>query len=141
VGANVRSLRQQNGWTVADLAARCAEVASPEMSAAVITNIELGRRDKEGSRRRDVTVDELDVLAAAFSVPPSALMPELDQDMMDVEVIFGLDDMIKRLQHLKEWSERKGTVPAAQRFTLTRRPGPALPFASAPLSGEGKLTI
>lgn len=64
----VRELRQQWGWSAAELAERCAEWGHPQLTASVIANIESGRRDKNGRRRRDVTVDEAFAFARVLQV-------------------------------------------------------------------------
>jgi transcriptional regulator with XRE-family HTH domain len=74
VGRRVRDARMARGWTAKDLAARCAAVGAPEITTAVIANIETGRRDNEGRRRRDVTVDELLTLGYAFDTSPAGLL-------------------------------------------------------------------
>jgi len=93
VAANIRDLRKRRGWTVADLARRCQDLGGAGLTAAVVENIEHGR-PRGGKRTRDVTVDELAVLAAALSVPASALMPALADGPADVGVVplpgFGL---------------------------------------------------
>lgn len=110
VGANIRSLRDQNRWTRDELAARCAERFTPPLTAAMITNIELGKRDKQGNRRRDITVDELIVLADAFSVPPAALLPALAGGVEDVTWQRDSQNMIDRLaafeRHMESLKER-----------------------------------
>jgi hypothetical protein len=58
----------------AELAARCAELGAGHLTENVIENIESGRRDKQGRRRRDVTVDELLTLAVALNVAPVHLL-------------------------------------------------------------------
>jgi hypothetical protein len=60
-----------------DLVARCREFGAPKMSKTVIAHIESGR-PLDGRRRRDVTVDELLVLAQALAVPPMWLCVPLD---------------------------------------------------------------
>lgn len=72
----VRMLRQQHGINRDQLAAACREAGSQRMSAATITNIETGRPSKDGVRRRAVTVDELVVFAAVFSVAPADLLTD-----------------------------------------------------------------
>lgn len=73
---NVKASRQQRGWTAARLAQRCAETGAPEITTAVIANIETGRRDQDGRRRRDVTVDELVAFARALDMRPSELFAD-----------------------------------------------------------------
>lgn len=82
----VRRLRTGRGWTVRQLADRCKEIGAPELSAAVIANIESGRRDKaSGERRRDVTVDEVLALALALDAPPLLLfMPYNGWDQLKI---------------------------------------------------------
>ncbi|WP_182262449.1 helix-turn-helix domain-containing protein [Rhodococcus sp. UFZ-B548] len=55
------------------LAQRCAELGAPGLTFAALTNIETGRK-KDGKRRRDITIDELVVIARALRVPPAVLM-------------------------------------------------------------------
>jgi transcriptional regulator with XRE-family HTH domain len=69
VGDQVRRLREGAGLTREDLAERCGTI-----SAAALSNLETGRRDPAGRRRREVTVDEVFLLAYALDVPPVALL-------------------------------------------------------------------
>jgi transcriptional regulator with XRE-family HTH domain len=78
VADRVRQLRQRRGLTAEGLAARCAEIGAPEITRSVIANIETGRMGPDGRRRRDVTVDELFILAFALEVPPALLAIPLD---------------------------------------------------------------
>lgn len=73
VAGRIREARKRRGWTSAETAARCT-ARGYRMSAAVLANIESGRPDLNGARRRDITIDELFALAAALDVPPVALM-------------------------------------------------------------------
>ena len=68
---------------------RCAALGLGELTAAVIANIETGRRDAEGHRRRDVTVDELLAIALALDVPPVEL--QLPQEGEAVAVTPNVD--------------------------------------------------
>lgn len=121
VGARVRGLREQNKWTRDQLAARCARAGAAWLTSAAITNIELGRRDKDGNRRRDVTVDELVALSAAFSVPPKALLPELAADLEDIDIdTYGVDDLLDRLQAYKEWTKQLEEKAAKDIFGFKR---------------------
>jgi transcriptional regulator with XRE-family HTH domain len=74
VAARIHALRLRRGWSARDLAERCAELGANQLTAAVIANIETGRRDANGRRRRDVSVDELLALAQALEVPPFDLI-------------------------------------------------------------------
>jgi transcriptional regulator with XRE-family HTH domain len=70
----VRDLRRKRGWTAEDLAAQCTEIGAPEITRSVIANIETGRRDGDGRRRRAVTVEEWLILASALNVSPVELL-------------------------------------------------------------------
>lgn len=74
VARRIVLFRKRRDITRDQLAARCAELGYPELTGPALANIETGRRSKEGKRRRDVTVDELMVLARALHVPPSLLL-------------------------------------------------------------------
>jgi transcriptional regulator with XRE-family HTH domain len=76
VGERVKKIRQDRRWTAEALAMRCP----PEITRSVIANIETGRRDAHGQRRRDVTVDELVSLAHALEVAPILLLAPLSDD-------------------------------------------------------------
>ena len=70
VAAKIRSLRELLGWSRRELAERCG------LSENVIENIESGRPDAGGDRRRDVTVDELMAIARGLDISPVRLMPD-----------------------------------------------------------------
>ncbi|MFH8539465.1 helix-turn-helix domain-containing protein [Streptomyces tendae] len=79
VAERVQQVRKKRGWTVKQLAERCAELGAPELTAQALYNLENGRRDDSGRRRRDVTVDELLKLAYVLSVAPlHLLVPPID---------------------------------------------------------------
>jgi len=94
IGQRVREIRDSRGWTANDLAARCGEAGSPEITKAVLANIEGGRRDKDGTRRREVTVDELLALALALEVPPLLLFVPLSYgDTLQVTRVMEMDPL------------------------------------------------
>ena len=76
VGANIRLMRKNRGWSVAELAERCARLGAERLTAPVIENIEHGRR-RNGERTRDITVDEVTIIADALMVSPGLLFPEM----------------------------------------------------------------
>lgn len=79
-GRRIKETRLRRGWTAAQLAARCADLGAPELTASVIANVETGRRDQSGRRRRFVTVDELLTLAYALDVAPVLLFVPVGED-------------------------------------------------------------
>jgi transcriptional regulator with XRE-family HTH domain len=74
VARRVREIRRRREWSAARLAEECAKLGFPQLTEPVINNIESGRRDEHGRRRRDVTVDELDAFARVLGVPPTELL-------------------------------------------------------------------
>ena len=66
IAAQVKQLRARRNLTVKELAARCQEIGGRDMTANVLTNIEV--------RRRDVSADELLLLALALDVAPVHLL-------------------------------------------------------------------
>jgi transcriptional regulator with XRE-family HTH domain len=74
VAEQIRKRRDALGLTREDLAKRCADLGVSELSYGAITNIETGRKTKDGTRRRLVAVDELAALARALRVPPVLLV-------------------------------------------------------------------
>lgn len=78
IARRVREIRRGRGWTAAQLEARLADLGAGHLSIATLSNIETGRRDDAGRRRRDVTADELLALAVALSVAPVHLLIPLD---------------------------------------------------------------
>lgn len=73
VAERVSTWRRRRGWNRDALAVACADLGAPELTHAAITNIETGRRNHVGQRRRMVTVDEAAVLAAALRILPVML--------------------------------------------------------------------
>lgn len=73
VADQIRRHRKRLGINRDQLAERCAEFGAPKLTTATITNIETGR-PKDGIRRREISVDELVVLAKALGVPPILLL-------------------------------------------------------------------
>ncbi|MEU7163163.1 hypothetical protein AB0A70_00685 [Streptomyces morookaense] len=80
VAEQVRRHRERLGLSREQLAAECARLGAPELTYAALVSIELGRRDKAGKRRREVSVDELLVLGLALAVPPLLLALPLGTD-------------------------------------------------------------
>jgi transcriptional regulator with XRE-family HTH domain len=75
VARNIQEARKRRGMSAADLAEACARAGFPELTASVIANIESGRRDEQGRRRRTVTVDEVYAFSQALGVGVTMLLP------------------------------------------------------------------
>ncbi|WP_411129934.1 hypothetical protein [Streptomyces sp. x-19] len=74
VAEQMRKHRARLGLTREQLAEECARLGAPDLTYGALTNIETGRRNKEGKRRRAISVDELLVLGLALAVPPLLLV-------------------------------------------------------------------
>jgi transcriptional regulator with XRE-family HTH domain len=74
VANRVQQLRKRRGWSARRLAKACAATGNPQLTESVVANIESGRRDKQGRRRRDVSVDELVAFAQALDVSVGLLL-------------------------------------------------------------------
>ena len=85
VGERINIWRKRRGWNRERLAEECGHLGMPELTHAAITNIEGGRRDKDGVRRRTVSVDELAVISYALNIPPVLLLSSYpDNQWVDV---------------------------------------------------------
>ncbi|HEY2550112.1 MAG TPA: hypothetical protein VGI64_06005 [Streptosporangiaceae bacterium] len=73
----VREVRKKRNWTPSDLARRCEALGAEKLTENAVENIESGRR-QGGRRRREITVDELFVLAYALDVAPISLLVPID---------------------------------------------------------------
>jgi transcriptional regulator with XRE-family HTH domain len=76
VARQIQQIRKRRSWSAKRLAQECAGAGAEHLTESVIANIESGRRDQHGRRRRDVTVDELVSLAQVLKVPVLQLLPE-----------------------------------------------------------------
>lgn len=77
IADRIRALRKREGLSREEVAAAARAAGAPvSCTATALGNIETGRRDQEGRRRRDVSVDELVWLAAAAGQSPLALLGE-----------------------------------------------------------------
>jgi transcriptional regulator with XRE-family HTH domain len=95
VARRVLHFRKHHGWSAARLAEECARVGYPQLTASVIANIESGRRDKQGRRRRHVTVEELFAFAVALQTSPIVLLGPLggpDKHLVEVPLHFDSSD-------------------------------------------------
>lgn len=80
IGAGVRTTRTRHDWTRDDLAGRLAALGAPHLTASVLYDIESGRPDAAGRRRREVSADEWIVLAVALDCAPVHLAIPLEDD-------------------------------------------------------------
>lgn len=109
IGAAVRAVRKRHDWTQEDLAGRCAALGAPHLTTAVIYDIESGRRDADGRRRRQVSADDWIALALVLDVAPVHLAVPLDDDepCQVTEVVSESAGMVR--QWVKGLHPLKGT--------------------------------
>ena len=74
IAARIKEVRKGKGLNVPRLAKLCSDVGASNLTESVLMNIESGRRDSDGRRRRDVTADELFGVARAMQVSPLVLL-------------------------------------------------------------------
>lgn len=77
VAGRVREVREKRRMTVAQLAARCAALGAPKLTAQALYKLE-GQRESATRRPRPVTVDELLALSLALNVAPVHLLVPID---------------------------------------------------------------
>lgn len=112
VARRVRDMRDRLDWSAARLAKRCAEVGYPQLTAEVIGNIERGRRNESGRRRRDVTVDEAWALSLAFGVPLVVLLgPWLGGPDAAEYARTAAAELEETAEHLKRAQALLGAIP------------------------------
>ncbi|MEV0115518.1 helix-turn-helix transcriptional regulator [Streptomyces sp. NPDC050844] len=80
IAAQVRRHRTRLGMSREQLAAECERLGATGLTYAALVSIESGRRKPDGSRRREVTADELLTLGLALAVPPLLLMLPLGSE-------------------------------------------------------------
>lgn len=93
VGEQVRRFREARNLRRIDLAERCADLGWPALTHGALGHLETGRRDEAGVRRREVTIDEVVILATALDVPPIALILPAGQ-VADIEITPGRWELI-----------------------------------------------
>jgi transcriptional regulator with XRE-family HTH domain len=104
----INRLRKRAGLNREQLAERIRKLGGPSsMTAAAIANIETGRRDAEGRRRRDLTLEELALFAGALGVPPVLLeIPVGSHDLVEV-----LPGRIVSAWLAAQWFTGEGPLP------------------------------
>ena len=87
VAERLVKLRKDARLSREEFAERCRQLGMTDFTAATLGNIETGRRDKEGRRRRKIEVDEAPFFAAALGVPLSWLLS--DPESTEPVALFG----------------------------------------------------
>src|SRR5690349_18934210 len=104
VAGQVKQLRRHRGMTAQQLADRCASLGAPGITTNVIANIE--------TRRRDVSVDELLMLALALDVAPLHLLtPDGDAT---VRLAISPTVTVAHAEDLQQWLRGEQALPQNQ---------------------------
>ena len=111
VADRIRTARKRRGLSAQELANRLAATDAPELSMFAISNIESGRRKADGKRkrRRDVSVDELFVIAYVLGVPPIHLLVPAAGSAIPVEVAPGV--RVDKPELMLWWIRGDETLP------------------------------
>jgi hypothetical protein len=107
VASRVRQVRTKRGMKVADLAARCAELGAPQLTAQALYKLE-GQRESATRRPRPVSVDELLALGLALRCNPVHLLVPPDDD--SPYAITGTTAAPAR--QVREWIRGDGLLPS-----------------------------
>lgn len=128
VAARIREVRGKRHLTTVELAARCAELGAPDLTAQALYKLE-GRRPGK-LRPRPVTVDELLALAAALNVAPVNLLVPVDVPFEDPSKSYRVTARISESPHdVREWI--RGSLPLGNA-------DPRQFYSEVPLSEFGK---
>ncbi|WP_326856667.1 helix-turn-helix transcriptional regulator [Actinocrinis sp.] len=111
VGARIREERQRRGWTATQLAEKCTRAGARNVSKTVLAHIEGGRPGTDGQRRRDVTVDELLMFAAALDVAPLHLMGFPQEHGEQIEVMVNATTPVGDPDELLLWMRGDQPLP------------------------------
>lgn len=109
VAGRLKEARSRRGWTAKQLAEQCAAHGLPRLTHAVLNNIESGRPDAEGRRRRDISVDELLALAFILDVAPAHLLGIPEGARTAVAVVPGCK--VSDNAELQQWVRGEQPLP------------------------------
>ena len=137
VAARLKELRRQRGWSAAKLAEHCTQAGAPHLTTSVLANIETGRPDTHGVRRRDITIDELLVLAYVLNVAPLHLLGLPDDHTHPTAVLVAPGHPVTDPDLLQRWlrgdQPLPGTAPSPYRAAaLEHTPTPNADDAAEP---------
>jgi transcriptional regulator with XRE-family HTH domain len=111
VAERLKEARRRRGWTAKQLAEHCAKAGATHLTVSVLANIESGRPDLDGHRRRDITVDELVTLSYVLDVAPVYLLglPASGDNAMHITPNRTVDDPDELLRWLRGDQALPGT--------------------------------
>jgi transcriptional regulator with XRE-family HTH domain len=123
IAARVRKYRLIRDWSVRRLAEECAKRGAAQLTAASLGNIERGVDPDAKRKRREVTVEELLILAYVLDVPPVALLLPIESSK--VEPVPGVQ--VETIIAMK-WID--GSITAPDALGLQGRPMPGVDWAT-----------
>lgn len=89
VAARIRVFRKRQNLTLNQLADTCAGLGAPQLSFSALANIERGATAESKRKPRDVSLEELLIIARALGIAPALLMfPVGEQD--EIQVLPGV---------------------------------------------------
>jgi transcriptional regulator with XRE-family HTH domain len=82
-GDRIARYRRRQGVNREEMARRCADILGHKFSADQVANVETGR-PRNGARTREITIDEITVIARVLNVKVT--------DLLDPAVLIGDED-------------------------------------------------
>ncbi|MEY9942152.1 helix-turn-helix domain-containing protein [Streptacidiphilus sp. MAP5-3] len=136
VALRIKESRARRGWSAKQLAERCAERGLVRLTHSVLNNIESGRHNENGQRKRDVTVDELLGLALVLDVAPIHLLALPENGETEVAVRVAPDVVLKDNAGLLQWVRGDAPLPESDArlyyaSAIERLPSPDVQRTSA----------
>ncbi|MDH6138429.1 transcriptional regulator with XRE-family HTH domain [Kitasatospora sp. GP30] len=107
----LRDARTRRGWTTKQLAAACAEAGATKLTFAVLNNIETGRRDANGVRKRELTLDEVVALAVVLDISPIHLMGLPDDAEPGTALLLTSERTVSDRELLLDWIRGQRALP------------------------------
>ncbi len=111
VARRIKEARARRGWSAKQLAEKCAERGLSRLTHSVLNNIESGRHNEDGQRKRDVTVDELLGLALVLDVAPVHLLALPEKREVEVTVRVAPGVVLKENARLLQWVRGDAPLP------------------------------
>ncbi|MFD9687313.1 helix-turn-helix domain-containing protein [Kitasatospora sp. NPDC059088] len=111
VALRVKEARNRRGWTMKQLAAACHDAGATKLTPPVLANIETGRRDANGVRRRELSIDEVVALAVALDISPIHLLGLPDEAAPGTQLQLTPELAISDGELLMEWFGGQKALP------------------------------
>ncbi|MFF2075391.1 helix-turn-helix domain-containing protein [Kitasatospora sp. NPDC058162] len=103
VALRVKEARNRRGWTMKQLATACHDAGATKLTSSVLANIETGRRDANGVRRRELSIDEVVALAVVLDISPVHLLGLPDEAEPGTTILLTPEVAVSDGELLVEW--------------------------------------